>query len=126
MFNNSWNYFRKVVNSNNYTISYEQVGGFSNKKKAESAYEKDERKYESDITRIKRMTNMRYTFREFVEYWLSDIFLPNTDTVTKVYGTWAVNRLILLPYQSIKRQMYVVPVFQKRLRFIITILILLH
>lgn len=55
---------------------------------------------------VKKIANIQYTFKEYIEYWLIHIFIENTDTKTKVIGLWAVRNLIepnieqdiLLPY----------------------------
>lgn len=38
---------------------------------------------------------MQYTFKEYIEYWLNEIFIKNTETVTKTVGVWAINKLII-------------------------------
>ena len=93
--NDSWCFVKFSVNMNNFTISYTREGGFKSKEAADSAKKLADEQYESDLKRIKEIANIQYTFREYVEYWLKNIFLPTTDTVTKVIGVWAVNNLIL-------------------------------
>lgn len=42
--NDSWKYDTRTVNFNNFTISYEQKGGFKTSQEAENTKEKDEEK----------------------------------------------------------------------------------
>lgn len=93
--NNSWRYLQKKVNLNNFTISYTQVDGFTTKQAAEAAKTLDDEVYKTDLQKIKKMANIQYTFKEYVEYWLTEIFIRNTDTCTKTIGAWAVRQLIL-------------------------------
>ncbi len=85
--NNSWRYVKRVVNLNNFTIQYIQNDGFTTKT--------DDEKFKRDLQKIKKIANIQYTFCEYVDYWLTDIFIPNTDTVTKTIGVWAVRHLLL-------------------------------
>lgn len=93
--NNSWRYVKKPVNINNFTISYATEGGFKTQQEAEKAKKLDDEIYELNLKRIKKIANIEYTFREYVEYWLKEIFIKNTDTCTKTVGTWAVHNLVI-------------------------------
>lgn len=93
--NDSWRFVKRTVNLNNFTISYTSEGGFKTKQAAEEAQKLSEEKYEADLKRIKKMANIQYTFKEYIEYWLTEIFIRNTDTSTKTIGAWAVRNLIV-------------------------------
>lgn len=93
--NDSWRYVKRTVNINNFTISYTSEGGFKSQREAEEAKAYDDEQYELALQRIKKIANIQYTFREYIEYWLKEIFIKNTDTCTKTIGTWAVWNLIL-------------------------------
>lgn len=93
--NDSWRYVKRTVNINNFTISYTSEGGFKSQQEAEEAKKRDDEQYELALKRIKKIANIQYTFREYIEYWLKEIFIKNTDTCTKTIGTWAVWNLIL-------------------------------
>lgn len=41
------------------------------------------------------MTNIRYTFVEFADYWLEELYLPHVQTVTKCFAVYAVKNLII-------------------------------
>lgn len=91
----TWQYAKRTVNFNNFTIIYEQKGGFATKEEAENALKKDNQKYQNDLKRMKKIGNISYTFCEYIEYWLEQVFLPNTKTSTKSIGTWTIRNLIL-------------------------------
>lgn len=91
---NSWCYVKKTVNFNNFTISYTEADGFRSEEAARQAKSRDDADYEADLKRIKEIANIKYTFKEYVEYWLTSIFIKNTDTCTKTIGVWAVRNLI--------------------------------
>ncbi len=93
--NDSWRYVKRTVNINNFTISYTSEGGFKSQQEAEEAKRRDDEQYELTLKRIKKIANIQYTFREYIEYWLKEIFIKNTDTCTKTIGTWAVWNLII-------------------------------
>lgn len=93
--NNAWRYVKQSVNFNNFTISYTLEGGFANKNEAEADKLESDTRFEQDLKRIKKIANMQYTFKEYIEYWLKNIFIPNTTTSTKTVGIWAIRNLIL-------------------------------
>lgn len=93
--NNSWAYVKKEVNMFNFTISFTEERGFQSKESAEKEWKENNEQYDLDLCRLKKIANMQYTFKEYVEYWLSHIFLENTDKSTKVIGVWAVQHLII-------------------------------
>ena len=91
----SWKYLKREVNLKNFTISYVQMDGYKTKQLAEKAQLVDEQKYEKDLKRIKKIANIQYTFREYVDYWLKEVFIKNTDSATGPVGVWAVRNLIM-------------------------------
>lgn len=93
--NRNWSYVKRSVNLNNFTIYYTLEGGFATEEAAEKAKVLDDAQYELDLMRIKMIANIPYTFKEFLGYWLKDVFVPNTKTATKTIGAWGVNSLIL-------------------------------
>lgn len=93
--NDSWCYLTKTVNLNNFTINYTMKRGFASKEIAEASKKIDDDKYDCDINQIKKISNIQFTFKEFVLYWLSDHFLKITESCTKTIGIWVVNHLIL-------------------------------
>lgn len=75
-YNKEWTYTTKIVNFNNFTINYVTKGGFKCEEEALLQKEADNKQYDID----KKITNIKYTFTEFVDFWLSDMFLPFYQT----------------------------------------------
>ena len=59
--NNTWNHIIKEINLYTYTIEYGIKSGFSDKEQAEQSYFFFNEKFQKDIERIKRLTNIQYT-----------------------------------------------------------------
>ena len=105
-YNQEWTYTTKTVNFNNFTINYVTKGGFKSEEEALLQQEADNKQYEIDIKKIKKLTNIKYTFTEFVDFWLSDMFLPLHQTATRAFTVYAIENIIkpnimfdiLLPY----------------------------
>lgn len=93
--NGEWQYVSKIINFNNYTIGFKKNGGFKSKEDAEEAQERDMREYERNLAKIKKLTDIRFTFTEYVNYWMEEIYFPMTDTVTKTVVLFAVKHIIL-------------------------------
>lgn len=92
--NGVWNFITKVVNRTNYTIEYEKRTGFSSIQEAEQAQTHENERYRNQIARIKSLTNMRYTFFEYLDYWYQNIYLPNADSAIKICYCWAIYKII--------------------------------
>ena len=93
--NKTWSYVKRSVNLNNFTITYLLEGGFETEEAAERAKKLNDIQYERDLKQIKKIANIPFTFKEFVEHWLKNVFLPNTDAATKVIGLWGIKNLIV-------------------------------
>ena len=115
--NEEWQYVRKKVNLNNYKIEYENVKGFKTKEDAEKCFKKDILVYREQLDTIKNMTDIRFTFTEYADYWMQNIFLKITNTVTKTLGVWAVYHLIL---PQVENDMLLTSVTPKYLNELIT------
>ena len=77
--NNTWNIVERKVNLNTFTISYSRKGGFRTKDHAEQVFQDAEAQYRNDLERIKKLAHISYTFSEYVDFWLKNIFLHLTD-----------------------------------------------
>lgn len=75
--NNEWRYERRIVNLSTFTISYEVKKGLKTKEEAVQFKEIDDKQFQKDLKKIKRIANAEYTFKEYVDYWLKTIFIPN-------------------------------------------------
>lgn len=93
--NGTWNIIIKSVNFNNYTIEYLSKSGFSTYTEAEKAANQAEENYKTQIARVKKLTNIRYTFLEYIDYWYQKIYLPNAVSSIKVGYCWTIYRIIM-------------------------------
>ena len=93
--NNEWRYERRIVNLSTFTISYEVKKGLKTKEEAVQFKEIDDKQFQKDLKKIKRIANAEYTFKEYVDYWLKTIFIHNYQNSTKAIGIWATKNLIL-------------------------------
>ena len=67
--NNTWNHIIKEINLYTYTIEYGIKSGFSDKEQTEQSYFFFNEKFQKDIERIKRLTNIQYTFTEYLDFY---------------------------------------------------------
>lgn len=93
--NGNWQYVSKVINFNNYTIEFKKNTGFKSEEEAETAYRNDMKEYERNLAKIKKMTDIRFTFTEYMTYWLEKIYFPMTNTSTRVIVLFAVQHIIM-------------------------------
>ena len=93
--NGTWSFLTKTVNCNTYTIEYEKKTGFCSVEEAKQAQEQENERYQKQMKRIKSLTNMRYTFFEYLDYWCQKIFLPNADSSIKVGYSWTIYKIII-------------------------------
>lgn len=98
--NNTWNHVTKNINIHTYTIEYGTKGGFESKSMAETSYAKAEELFRKEITRIKRLTNIQYTFTEYLDYWFQKIYLPTSNSSAKAGYSWTIYQII---YPNVKR-----------------------
>lgn len=54
------------------------------------------------MKRIKSLTNMRYTFFEYLDYWCQKIFLPNADSSLK----WGIHGRFIKSLFQIHRRIF--------------------
>ena len=93
--NGTWNIIIKSVNFNNYTIEYLNKSGFSTYAEAEKAANQAEENYKTQIARVKKLTNIRYTFLEYLDYWYQKLYLPNAVSSIKVGYCWTIYSIIM-------------------------------
>lgn len=90
-----WHICIKKVNTRNFTITYEEKGGYKSKEAAWKAKEQYDQTYAENIKKIKEMTNIRFTFTEYLKYWLEEYFYKITEGATLALGRWTVEKIIL-------------------------------
>lgn len=94
MINHTWGYTARVVNPTNFTINYELRQGFRSKKEARESQKNEQKEYENNIKKIKNLTNIKYTFTEYIDYWFDSIYTVKGKTSTRVVTLYAINHLI--------------------------------
>lgn len=93
--NETWNFIAKVININNYTIEYVKKSGFSSFGEAQQAYIDSKEQYKSQIIRVKKLTNMKYTFLEYLDIWYQKIYLPNAKSSVAIGYGWTIYHIII-------------------------------
>lgn len=93
--NGTWNFITKVVNFNNYTIEYLKKSDYTSFEEAEQAYKESCEQYKNQISRVKKLTNMSYTFLEYLDYWYQELYLPNAISSVKAGYCWTIYSIIL-------------------------------
>lgn len=92
--NGSWNMILKSVNFHTFTIEYCTKTGFPTYAEAEAASRQSEETYKTQITRVKKMTNVRFTLLEYLDYWYQNFYLPNASSSIKVGYCWTIYSII--------------------------------
>lgn len=92
--NGTWNMIVKSVNFNTFTIEYCTKTGFPTYAEAEAASKQSEESYKTQITRVKKMTNVRFTLLEYLDYWYQNFYLPNASSSIKVGYCWTIYSII--------------------------------
>ena len=93
--NGTWNIIIKYVNFNTYTIEYVNKAGFQTYAEAEKAANEADENYKTQIARVKKLTNIRYTFLEYIDYWYQKIYLPDAVSSIKVGYCWTIYSIIM-------------------------------
>lgn len=112
-----WNYTYQLVDLNTLDISFKVKKGFRSEQEARESQKKDREQYEKDIKKIKKMTNVRYTFTEFLDYWFDHIFITSQTTSTRGIVAFAIQSLIL---PNLKRDVLLINLTSDYLNDIIT------
>lgn len=112
-----WNYTYQLVDLNTLDISFKVKKGFRSEQEARESQKKDREQYEKDIKKIKKMTNVRYTFTEFLDYWFDHIFITSQTTSTRGIVAFAIQSLIL---PNLKRDVLLINLTSDYLNNIIT------
>ena len=91
--NGTWGYTVKVVYPD-YTIGTERKSGFLTEEEAYDAQQKDQKEYETALNNVKKKTNMKFTFCEYMEHWFSNIYYAKAGSTISV-ADYAVHTLII-------------------------------
>ena len=90
---NSWCFTYKTIDYSALQIKYETAKGYLSKEEAISACKTKEKKYEDDVTKLKKMTDVRFTFTEYLDYWYRNVFMSYAGT-SKTGFAWTIYKII--------------------------------
>lgn len=90
--NSTWSYRYKVIRS--YSIFYEIERGFEDEESARLAYEDACRTYQEELNRIKALTEIRFTFMEYLDYWYNTYVAGCTESSIVFTYKWAIEQII--------------------------------
>lgn len=94
--NGSWYFNAKKVDLGHFEVIYSLEGGFADKESAEAAYKQNRQKYEKDIEFVKKQTNIKFTFSEFLDYWFTNYCDDYSFSASyKFKNAWVIYDLII-------------------------------
>lgn len=91
---NDLSFVKKVVDLENYTIKYEKVICKSSEEMLERKAAAEE-EYTKHMRRLRRMTDMKYTFCEWMKHWLEEIAISRYRSSRMGVLTYSVNNALL-------------------------------
>ena len=71
--NGTWSCKVKTINKKTFQLSYETYDDFESKEEAETFCRILQKKFGNELKKIKNTTTMRFTFSEYLEYYLNDV-----------------------------------------------------
>ncbi len=102
--NGLWNHVIKKINIRNYTIEYDIVKGFENKEDAVKSYEEADNDYQDTLKKIKEITDMRFTFMEYLDHWYRNYFADYSNSSNQGKYYWAIYKII---YPRVRRDVLI-------------------
>lgn len=93
--NKSWCFITKVINMNQYTIEYQIKSGYQSEDLARIEKKRFDTIYEKELDRIKKQTNMNYSFIEYLEHYYQDKIYPYYNNSMIVVYHWAIYQIII-------------------------------
>lgn len=91
----SWNFVVKTINMTQYTIEYQIKTGYESEELAKKEKEHFDKQYERNLNKIKKQTNMSYSFIEYLEHYYQDFIYPYYDNSLIVVYHWTIYKLII-------------------------------
>lgn len=92
--NNTWNHIIKEINLYTYTIEYGIKAVFPTKSRLNKVIFSSMRSFKR-YRANKRLTNIQYTFTEYLDFWMKNLYLPYSDSSAKVGYSWTIYQIIL-------------------------------
>ena len=93
-YNGTWCHNCKIVNFDTYTIDYKEITGFTTKEEAKISYDIYKARFEEEILKIKRMTNMSFSFLEYLDYWIDNVYSGSEDGNVIYLYKWTIYHIV--------------------------------
>lgn len=77
------------------TISYGKKGGVKTEEDAAEAYVEHLAIFKTKINLLKERQSISFSFREYLIHWYHNIFIPHSDSMTKVINSYVLYNFIL-------------------------------
>ena len=90
----SWYHRIKVLKEDG-TTKYSKKGGFATAEEAEKSYQKYEKEYTRAYRNYHVMTSTDFDLRDYLVYWLDEIFSPRVENSTKMLASYVLYELLL-------------------------------
>ena len=101
--NDSWCICVRIVNPYMKKIFYEVKKGYRTEKEALKAKEDYDTQYLKDIENAKKRTGMRFTFKEYMEYWVKEEFIKISSKGSHAIAYWTIYKIII---PNLKQDMF--------------------
>lgn len=93
--NDSWHICVRVLNPFTKKISYDVLKGYRSKQEALKVKEEYDLRYENDMKNARKSTEMRFTFQEYMEYWLKEEYIKVASKGSHEIAKWTIYNLII-------------------------------
>lgn len=86
----SWGHSTKMVNALTCTIEYGRCNGFASKEEAEEGYRQSTDSYQRQISKLKKERNMPFTFSEYLDHWIQEIYPLLSHSSAQLRNQWCL------------------------------------
>lgn len=93
--NDSWRICVRVLNPFTKKISYNVIKGYRTEQEALKAKEEYDIKHANDMENARKRTGMRFTFREYMEYWLKEEYVKTASNGSHAIAKWTIYNIII-------------------------------
>lgn len=93
--NDSWRICVRVLNPFTKKISYDVIKGYRTEQEALKAKEEYDIKHANDMENARKRTGMRFTLREYMEYWLKEEYVKTASNGSHAIAKWTIYNIII-------------------------------
>lgn len=93
--NDSWCVCVRIFNPFTKKISYDVINGYRTEQEALKAKEEYDRTYVNDMENARKRTGMRFTFQEYMEYWLKEEYFKVASKGSHAIAKWTIYNIII-------------------------------